>query len=202
MDYGLAITAKDTLYIFHRIDYSINFVIVSILNQIIINSFNSKSGKSPFTGNEWIAKQSITNFLFSQTQFKSLVPDYKSFSEQTQIPEINIILKKESDNNYKKLGYSNKKIIALNGNQIEFDLVPVELTNSQHKILKILLENEEKIVSFDRIAEVLWEQEISNKFSLTAMAKLIHELRTTLKNQGIQKEIIFTKRGSGYTLIQ
>jgi len=68
--------------------------------------------------------------------------------------------------------------------------------------LGALIRNAGQIVSFDDMADIIWKDNSDQKFSLEAIAKIIQNIRIKIRTLGIIKEIIFTKRGSGYLYIQ
>lgn len=121
----------------------------------------------------WHKRNAVVEYLFGK--FKS--------------PE-SIEIARKSEKYLEKLGFSIKTEIPKLKN----------LTRQEQDVLNILHANSGKIVSFDEIAEVLWKEKSDDKFSLEAMAKVIENLRKKIKQVGINKEIIFTKRGSGYLL--
>lgn len=67
-------------------------------------------------------------------------------------------------------------------------------------VLKLIIKNKDKVVTFDEIAENIWQEQVDDKFSLESLAKIIQNLRNKIRNQGVKKEVIFTKRGNGYLL--
>ena len=73
----------------------------------------------------------------------------------------------------------------------------VELTRNELKILQILFENKEKIVSRDMLMTKLWESDAyvdENTLSVN-----VNRLRKKLATIGLQ-EYILTKKGIGYRL--
>ena len=75
------------------------------------------------------------------------------------------------------------------------------LTKQEEKVLKELVGNTGNYVTFDKIGEILWEDKIDEKYSLSAMAKVMENLRRKIKGIGVNKEVIFTKRGKGYLFL-
>ncbi len=121
----------------------------------------------------WHKRNAVIEYLFGK--FKSQEP---------------LELAQESEKYLEKLGFSNKTILIKLNN----------LTKQEEDILNLLQQNEGNIVSFDEIANALWKNKVDEKFSLEAMAKVIENLRKKIRQSGINKEVIFTKRGSGYLL--
>ncbi len=64
-------------------------------------------------------------------------------------------------------------------------------SKNEYELLKLLLENSEKIVTRDKIAEKIWGWETSDNLIDSTMKKL---------RQKIGKNIIKTMRGIGYKL--
>lgn len=96
----------------------------------------------------------------------------------------------KSNSYLKKLGFNNNKLL--------YNLNSNEFTPQETELLKYLKENEGKIVSFDKTAEILWKDNSYDKYSPQAMAKVIENMRKKIRGLGINKEVIFTKRGRGY----
>ncbi len=106
-------------------------------------------------------------------------------------PADSLELAKKSNEYLESLGFGEKiKIPKLNN-----------LTGQEEDVLNLLQANQGSIVSFDEVANVLWKDNIDDKFSLEAMAKVVQNVRKKIKATGINKEVIFTKRGSGYLIL-
>lgn len=95
----------------------------------------------------------------------------------------------EKSNKYlEKLGFSKKTVI---------DSTNPIFTEKESLLLEELINNQGKILTFEKCSEILWEDESFEKFSLEAIAKVIENIRKKIRELGINKEVIFTKRGSG-----
>lgn len=103
-----------------------------------------------------------------------------------------LTLSKESNEYLERLGFGEKIVIPKLNN----------LTRQEEDVLNLLQANQGSVVSFDEVANVLWKDKTDDKFSLEAMAKVIENIRKKIKAVGINKELIFTKRGSGYLLMK
>ena len=74
---------------------------------------------------------------------------------------------RQSNEYYARLGFPADRSLSQNKNKILLQGEEIEsLTTTQQKILSELLENENKIVSFEQIAEVMWGDEGFEKFGL------------------------------------
>ena len=110
------------------------------------------------------------------------------FGKPSNLVSDDLILK--SNKYLKKLGFYDNKLLS-NLNLKEFTL-------QETNLLQYLRDNESKIVSFDKTAEILWKNNSYDKYSPQAMAKVIENMRNKIRGLGINKEVIFTKRGRGY----
>ena len=90
-------------------------------------------------------------------------------------------------------------VLNISRSVIEKDGKEIELTKNEFKILKYLLERQNKIVSREEIMDYLWDSEsFVDDNTLTVN---ITRLRNKLEEMNL-KEILETKRGQGYILIQ
>lgn len=86
-------------------------------------------------------------------------------------------------------------IFDINKDEIKYKDNIATLTKNESKILTILLENREKIVSREEIITALWQSD--NFIDENTLSVNINRLRAKLKSIGIS-EFITTKKGKGY----
>ncbi|WP_434798405.1 response regulator transcription factor [Terrisporobacter vanillatitrophus] len=124
----------------------------------------------------------------------------KPFSPQILVAKIQAILRRTySYNNDLKSEIIKFKDITLNivDGKIYFKDENAELTKNELKIMKILMENQEKIVSRDEIIEELWDtDEFISENTLTVN---VNRLRKKLGSIGLN-DFIETKKGQGYII--
>lgn len=124
----------------------------------------------------------------------------KSFSPQILVAKIQAILRRTySYNSELKSDIIKFKDITLNivESKLYFKDKKVELTKNELKIMKILMENQEKIVSRDEIIEELWDtDEFISENTLTVN---VNRLRKKLDTIGLE-DFILTKKGQGYII--
>lgn len=124
----------------------------------------------------------------------------KPFSPQVLVAKIQAILRRTySYNNDIKCEIIKFKDITLNlvEGKIYFKNENTELTKNELKIMNILMENQEKIVSRDEIIEELWDtEEFISENTLTVN---VNRLRRKLDSIGLNN-FIETKKGQGYIL--
>ena len=122
----------------------------------------------------------------------------KTTSPQILLARINSVLKRsyrnESNNNIIYRGLS----LNLSKGTMEFNNNELDLTKNEMKILNMLIENKENIVSRDEIMECLWQcDEFVYENTLTVN---VNRLRRKMEKLGA-KDMLKTKRGQGYILL-
>ncbi len=78
--------------------------------------------------------------------------------------------------------------------------VEKNFTKSQATILKIMLNRRGEIVSFDDLADFIWEQKSTDKYSIWAINKHMQRLKDKLSELEIHKVSIELVSGRGYIL--
>jgi hypothetical protein len=73
------------------------------------------------------------------------------------------------------------------------------LTKKEKLILDLLVENKNKLVGTEKIAETIWGEQVEEKYSLYAISKLVDRLRQKIRDETGQN-LIHNQRGSGYIL--
>lgn len=179
---------KFNLNVTSRIDLPAGNIAVGILqNLYIIDTWiGGEIGEESY-----IKRMSAISFLMKNTIFKKYYPDFIDLTKPKFVTDHTLIEK--SKKFLKKLGFEDKKE--------ELSKMLSNLTKQEESVINLLEYNKNRIVSFDQVARVIWKDKMDDKFSLEAMAKVIENLRKKIKLIGINKEVIFTKRGSGYILI-
>ncbi len=195
-----------TIYLNIRVDKPTSYIIPMLIRAIVhYSGLNIKTEDETYLNRNqiWTKKEEFTDILMKTSALKFLYPNYRSTLESLANPEIDEKLVKESTRLYNKLGFPIEKALKLNGLVIKlYDKKISNFTKTQNKLLINFLKKEGDVVKNEEIAEIMWGKDSFDKFSLSAMAKMIHQLRQKLKDAGLQKEVIFTKRGKGYVLVQ
>ena len=86
-------------------------------------------------------------------------------------------------------------IFDMSRDEVKYQDNIIELTKNEGKILTVLLENREKIVTREEIITALWQND--NFIDENTLSVNINRLRSKLKSIGID-EFITTKKGKGY----
>ncbi|GAB4157335.1 MAG: hypothetical protein Fur003_1040 [Candidatus Dojkabacteria bacterium] len=190
---------KTVLYVEYRIDMPIDYLIEGIVSNFV----KSQYANGIWQGSEHLSYESIVDFLMLKTSISD-------FISNEYVPTIQIInskenlvdLKKASDKFISRLGFSNKPSLNYISGKlfIEGREAQYPLTDSEECLLAGLYNNLGKVVAFEELGELLWGDDTASKYSQWAITKAIQQLRDKLKANGINKEVILTKRGKGYML--
>lgn len=88
-------------------------------------------------------------------------------------------------------------ILNLNETTLTYQEQKIELTKNEFRILEILMENKEKVVSRETLMTKLWESD--NYVDENTLSVNVNRLRKKLQALGLE-EFILTKKGIGYRL--
>lgn len=88
-------------------------------------------------------------------------------------------------------------ILNLNETTLTYQEQKIELTKNEFRILEILMENKEKVVSRETLMTKLWESD--NYVDKNTLSVNVNRLRKKLEALGLE-EFILTKKGIGYRL--
>ena len=88
-------------------------------------------------------------------------------------------------------------ILNLNETTLTYQEQKIELTKTEFRILEILMEHKEKVVSRDTLMTKLWESD--NYVDENTLSVNVNRLRKKLEALGLE-EFILTKKGIGYRL--
>ncbi|MBR2599917.1 MAG: response regulator transcription factor [Erysipelotrichaceae bacterium] len=88
-------------------------------------------------------------------------------------------------------------ILNTGDNTLTYDNSRIDLTKNEYRLLLTLMQNKGKIVSREKLMEVLWES--GNFVDENTLTVNVGRLRKKLENAGLN-EFITTKSGVGYTV--
>ncbi|MBD3362959.1 hypothetical protein GF362_04535 [Candidatus Dojkabacteria bacterium] len=133
--------------------------------------------------------------------------DYKGKIPQTiKTLSKKIINKKLAQNSsvfLRKNKLENKRTISLNEkNKIEISNKPLtkDFFERDRKILKHFLDKENRVLTYDELADIMWGNKSTQKFSLSAINRHLSRLRKKLEKLGLPSSCILSVRGVGYYL--
>lgn len=150
--------------------------------------------------NRYEDRQAVGRFIMNEPRLVNLfAPDKKRHPLQEFVP---LDLQRESKKYLEKLGFAEKpKVKYINGvflvNSKRLDR---QVTSQEFDLFALLWKNQNRPVSHDEIAKAIWKNNADEKYSLWAITKMVERLRKKLRKAGLGKEVIQTKRLSGYIL--
>lgn len=186
------------LFITHRIDCSIDYLAKSIISGFV---FSEESGDYSIYNN-WMLRVGVIDFMFSHTRIRDLFPDADKLSVTGFLKEYKGYLAIESAQYYSRMGFPIKSCFSYLENTIVYNDNPLfGLDNKEIEVMKKLIDEHSRIVSFEDIAKVYWgEENWLDKFSLYSLAKVIEKLRKSMQRNNIPEHILMTVRKRGYLL--
>lgn len=122
----------------------------------------------------------------------------KPFDQSILIAKVQALLRRAYDFNQGSFTLKAKgAVLNTNDNSLAYEGKKIELARNEYKILLTLMENKNKVVSREKLMEVLWETDsFVDENTLTVN---VGRLRKTLEMAGL-KDFIKTKFGVGYIL--
>ncbi len=124
----------------------------------------------------------------------------KPFSLDVLMAKLNALLRRTysyGDKSHEVLEYMNA-VLNINDNTILFKDTKVDLTKNEFRILLLLMKNQGKIISREKIMRTLWEDE--SFIDDNTLTVNINRLRSKLSDMGL-RDYITTKKGQGYVII-
>lgn len=93
----------------------------------------------------------------------------------------------------------NGVVLDISNTTITYKDINIELTKNEFKILKLLIENQGKVVTRQALMRSLWDEEVYvNENTLTVN---VNRVRIKLEELGL-KDFIATKKGKGYIIYE
>ncbi len=179
-----------------RDDADIEDFLEGILSSLLTSYFK----KNNFS---WVEKEKTIDLLLKKTKLSRFARDFvPTISSKKRINRITEKYLKESHRYLKELGIFDKEDISYIGNYLRINgkIPQVKFTESEIKVLKMLIENRGHVVSYYDLGSALWNNNL-DKFSLWALARLIYKIRFKLEKAGFPSYKLQNSRGKGYILI-
>ena len=122
----------------------------------------------------------------------------KPFDQSVLIAKVQALLRRTYDFNQGSFTLTaGGAVLNTNDNTLTFDGKKIELARNEYKILLVLMQNKNKVVSREKLMESLWETDsFVDENTLTVN---VARLRKTLESAGL-KDLIKTRFGVGYIL--
>lgn len=145
-------------------------------------------------------KSLLRKIIFGQTDYTSLEKHSMSHLRRIHfLSKDNSFTIKLLENYIGSLEEKRPNIEYKNGS-VFLNEVPIQaqFSRKELKVLKGLLQNENKILSRDEVAKYIWPINTQENYSDWAIDQLINRLRKRLAKLSISKEALKTLRGKGY----
>jgi len=187
---------KDTAYILPRFDADVSSIVFGILGSgfAIKNGNIEGNAKSAYS---WEQKQLFIDYLMTNTSLSDLVKKRGSIVKEALKFELDIDVIKKSDELYKKLGYPyNSPIKVIKQLKVD-DKIITDFTELEKNILINFIQNQAEIITYDNLADIMWKNN-EEKFSLEAITKTIQRIRSKIKINGVERQVIHTQKNEGY----
>lgn len=93
--------------------------------------------------------------------------------------------------------------IEISESKLMLNAINVEshFSKKEKRTLKVLLENQNRVVTRDQIAKAIWPLDTEEQYSDWAVDRIIARLRNKLETLGMSKEMVKTLRNKGYMLV-
>jgi len=124
----------------------------------------------------------------------------KPFSMDILLAKISALIRRTysyGDESQDIIEYKNA-ILNISDNTLLYDDKKTELTKNEFRILHILMKNQGKIISREKIMRALWEDE--SFIDDNTLTVNVNRIRNKLSDIGI-KDFITTKKGQGYVIL-
>jgi|GEM_PF-4324436 len=179
------------LYLYPRYDCYDYSLKASLIRAFITVAYKSK------TFQEY---NSLVDFFINTLKIEDIDLINTKNNKSNISSEVLSNLEKDSNELLASLGILNMANIDLIEDKIvikEFGELTF-LSANEVKLIKLLINNRGSIVTYEQIGNVLWEKE--DKYSLSAMSKVVERIRGKLLKNKIFNEVIITHRSKGYSL--
>ena len=185
-------TLPADIQIFLREGEGIHTIAEAIVTSLI------KPGIEKHLNGKWLDSEMVVDWIITRSKLADVL---RKFDPQHQyLPTTHSVTNVQygpliqiSKQFYKKIGLSQNT-------KLEKILNIQDLTYNERRVLSSLVLNEGKIVSFDDVGDILFDDK--DKFSLYALAKTIERIRKKLHTNGYPHTLLQTVRGKGYLLQQ
>lgn len=202
---------ENTAHIYYRIDCG-PWVIAELLLAAYFSKL-TKIGRLPkdevisqnFTKSQWWEfRENMIDFMMKSTELAKLFPDFKP-TLMFANDRTNLKLVKKSSLYLEELGMKSSPLILLKGDRVGFvgdDRLILGLNRQEKLFLSELLRRRGEPISYNDISDLLWGDQSTEKFSLSAMNKLVCKLRARLRKNGVWWNPIKSYRGVGYVYVE
>lgn len=180
----------------HRIDVKTSGIAEKILSEFIYMD-------NPILSlGEWEIRENTVDFVLLKTKIGQIF-NFDFQPTVSSLPELSENEVLASEKYFQKLGFPLQSVFSVNRELLTVNGEPVHntFTQTEKRILLHLIQNKNKLISYDEVGNLFWgEEESLEKFSLVSIAKIMEKIRRKIREHGIYQEMIYTIRSQGYVL--
>ena len=198
---------SESICIYIREDADLN----NIIEAILMVPLNLTGKKRILENLTWEEREVIIDFLINNSILGHINKRSEGISikklkdnKKRTIPILRdnsyIKIIEESNKYFETLGFSNDYKITISARKITINNVDIPFSRSEDKVFRLLFRNRNDIVSLEEIGKTLWLDNISKKFSLFAITKLIQRMRAKIEKNGVNSSFIGTQRNRGFIM--
>ena len=122
----------------------------------------------------------------------------KPFDQSVLIAKVQALLRRTYDFSQASFTLEARgAVLNTNDNSLTYNGTKIDLARNEYKILLVLMQNKNKVVSREKLMEALWETD--SYVDENTLTVNVGRLRKTLESAGL-KDMIKTKFGVGYIL--
>ena len=150
-------------------------------------------------GITWTKREALMDFIMTRPAMKKLFPKFEPVF--TQLLRVPASVRKESENYVRELGIAKAKPdlnIEYGKILVKGNVVGRELTKTEKKVLKQLIERQGELVTYDELADAVWG--VGEFKTFWALNKTVERLRGKLAGLGVDEARLAAVRGQGYVL--
>lgn len=181
---------EDIFYL--REDVDISQLAAMIVNHVLYAEKTS-------LGITWSKREALMDFIMTRPAMKKLFPKFKPV--MSQLSRVPATIRRESEKYLKSLGIeeATQELMASGGKiLIKGQIVGKELSKLEKKMLKVMIDHQGELVSYDALADSVWGEGEFKTF--WAINKLVGRMRGRLESLGIGGDRVESVRGQGYLL--
>lgn len=191
-EYSSFLETNDTVKLFPRFDCELPEIIKMLIISLLLKN-NSKYGY------DWNERMMVAEFVINHSALNNVL-----ITQTNVLKHLNDInkaqLKNWSDKYLTELGFVTYNDLSIKQGDVYINEQIILLSVKENLVLKLLIENHGKVVSYEMIARVLWQNDWVNKFSLEAIVQVVKRIRAGLGKYGINRNVIQSVNKRGYVI--
>lgn len=164
-----------------RQDMGVEHLAAMIINAILY-------GERKGLGITWSKREALMDFVMTRPAMKKLFPHFRSV--MSQLARVPAKIRRQSEAYLRELGLPRPKE--------EFEVGKLHLSKLEKKVMKLLVDHQGELVSYDELADTVWG--VGEFKTFWALNKLVERMRGKLDKQGIEDKRVESVRGQGYLL--